>query len=60
MRKECPTCKGRGSTLIIDTFLAVITLGFTALIDAGFDHRRECKVCDGKGYLLENGLIKNV
>ncbi len=52
MRVACPHCKGKGDVPgQVDWFLAVFTMGVTALMD--LSNRDDCKVCGGKGYVLK-------
>jgi DnaJ-class molecular chaperone len=46
---KCFKCGGKGEKIHIDPLLAVVTLGLTALIDAGNPDR--CSACKGNGYI---------
>lgn len=45
---KCFRCGGSGTTREVDPFLAVFTLGITALIDLAGE---ECDACDGEGWI---------
>jgi|GEM_PF-6852631 len=49
---RCFKCKGKGEIVTIDPFLAVFTLGMTALIEAGNPDR--CSTCKGKGWINDH------
>lgn len=51
MRIICPKCNAKGYHPKINWGLAIMTLGFTALIDLAFAERNECKICEGKGFV---------
>lgn len=46
---KCPRCKGSGDEPI-DKFLAVISLGVTALIDKSLPI--DCNKCGGSGHIV--------
>ncbi len=49
----CPKCKGKGETRRKpNLFLAVITIGMTALMEAS--QWETCPICEGKGIIIPN------
>lgn len=46
----CPRCKGGGEKVEVDWGLAILSFGFTALVDASIPET--CNLCKGRGYLV--------
>lgn len=51
MKQVCFLCKGKGYRLKIDWSLAIISFGWTILLDLATADRNKCKLCRGNEYV---------